>query len=476
MGVWELLAEADDEDDEPAEKPKHVNPLLKPTAGPQAGERPTSMTPSALGAGSGAIAAKQKQTTDVHPAAVSKVPSRASTLAKMGISQKNYYDDDHPASAVQRGLRSGGQKPKPEPVVAQKPGYKGSVPGQTYTRTGTSQRKPVSWTDKATGDRKFGSVQGKPGQTDELVWDGEDWVTRQEYMRKVWARKMGRNESMGRSVWEMLHEAMTPVRASADAKKKPPGYLPGVHDPNSPARPGKRRPTPPSGIQPVKTEEPDEATNWGKVNKAANMRRWGTQDRRADNTIAANRLQKSLDQKRAARAAASGAPAPAPAVAAPRPKAELPPKPKTSFASDDKPDMSNPLMRPSPLDPDKKRELESVLNLSAASLMECGCVWSEALAEAESEPDEKEKDKKDEPEKKSPPKKKKESPPKDAAPMPAATVGGAGLPSDVADKIRDAIESLESLVPDVDPDGDMPADDDMMDLDAPIDDLAEIDY
>lgn len=45
----------------------------------------------------------------------------------------------------------------------------------------------------------------------------------------------------------------------------------------------------------------------------------------------------------------------------------------------------------------------------------------------------------------------------DDAPSP----GASGLPSDVMKKLRDVIQSLESLVPDEDPEGDAPAGDDM---------------
>lgn len=466
MGAWEMLAEAglDDDDDEvgSAKKPWQDNPLLRPSGGPAAGERPTSMSPSAAGIGSGAVAQKDKERSDLPASAVNRVPKSASTLAKMGISPKKYFSDDDPASATQRQLRAGGKKPEREPQVAQKPGYPGSVVGQTYTRAGQSKSKSVSWQDKASGERKYGRVQGKPERTDELVWDGEDWVTPAQYQAKMWSKRMGKKTE---SVWLAL-EKMTSVKPDPNASKKPPTYLPGVHRPDSPMRPGKKlKPRPadaPPAAQNVAGGDVDEAgLNFGKLNRQKNIQRYGTQDRRGDDAVAQSRLQKALAARKQARS--GGAPAPEAPVPGSMPRAAVPPKPKTSFAGGStEPDMSNPLMRPSPLDPDKKRELESILRLEAAELMECGCggAWGAAMEAAEKDGG---NDEPKEPKKPA----KKDSKPKDDDGEENPKVAAGELPPDAVAAIRGAIESLESLVTDVDPEGDdLGMDAGMDDLDA----------
>ena len=64
-----------------------------------------------------------------------------------------------------------------------RPKYKGSFVGQTVDMGGQYKRKPVSWTDKETGERKYGGVQSKV--TQKAVWDGQDWVSPEEFRSSI---------------------------------------------------------------------------------------------------------------------------------------------------------------------------------------------------------------------------------------------------------------------------------------------------
>ncbi len=57
-----------------------------------------------------------------------------------------------------------------------RPAYRGSFVGQRWTRPGAQTVRKVSWTDRTTGEKKFGRVLGKPARVGEVVWDGKAWV------------------------------------------------------------------------------------------------------------------------------------------------------------------------------------------------------------------------------------------------------------------------------------------------------------
>lgn len=365
--AWDLLFEAAEDDETPPKKTAE-NPLLKPTAGPKPGERPTSSTPSAIGVGKGAVAAKDKERTSVAPGAVSKIRPNASTLAKKGISQKKYFSDDDPNSAAQQQMAAGDRKPQRPPAVAQKPPYAGSVPGQTFSRAGQFGSKRTQWTDKASGEKRFGSVQS-PTKTDQQIWDGENWVTPREYTQALWNKKMGKKESrMSRSAWDVLVEAMTPVRGDKDVE---PIHLPGVHPPTSPNRPGQgmgKKPQQPTMGSQMKPESDMDEANWDKIQKQQNMQRWGSQDRRGDAGVAASRLQKSMAQKKRAQSGAA-----ATALGGIPPQVGQNPIASVPFANDAPTKQVNPLVAPP-----KKREIESILSMTYGQLVaeadkESGC-------------------------------------------------------------------------------------------------------
>lgn len=57
-----------------------------------------------------------------------------------------------------------------------RPKFDGTFVGQRWARPGAQSMKRVSWTDRETGERRYGRVLGKPEPIDELVWDGREWV------------------------------------------------------------------------------------------------------------------------------------------------------------------------------------------------------------------------------------------------------------------------------------------------------------
>lgn len=65
---------------------------------------------------------------------------------------------------------------------ANKPKYKGSFMGQQADLGGQFVRKPVSWIDKQSGERKYGGVQSK--ETQKAVWDGQEWLTPGQFSKK----------------------------------------------------------------------------------------------------------------------------------------------------------------------------------------------------------------------------------------------------------------------------------------------------
>lgn len=60
-----------------------------------------------------------------------------------------------------------------------KPGYRGNFLGQTWTTNTQTISKPVSWKDRQSGDTRYGSVPSMQKTT--MVWNGDDWVTKQEF-------------------------------------------------------------------------------------------------------------------------------------------------------------------------------------------------------------------------------------------------------------------------------------------------------
>lgn len=114
-----------------------------------------------------------------------------------------------------------------------------------------------------------------------------------------------------------------PIPGSKERAASSPGpYLPGIHDPNSPMRPGKN----------LKKEEPDEAkVNWGKISQKRNMDRWGAisgreHDKQRSRLQSPDSVFADYDRQQALKRMA--------------PPGEIP------FGSD-KPGQSNPLMAPS---------------------------------------------------------------------------------------------------------------------------------
>lgn len=64
-----------------------------------------------------------------------------------------------------------------------KPPYKGDFVGQVWRTAGKTQNKRAAWQDKASGEWRGRNVQSQG--TDEVVWDGTDWVTPSAFQMKA---------------------------------------------------------------------------------------------------------------------------------------------------------------------------------------------------------------------------------------------------------------------------------------------------
>jgi hypothetical protein len=64
-----------------------------------------------------------------------------------------------------------------------KPNYRGSYVGQTQTTNGQHTYKNVSWQKKGSDERGFGKVPSMQKAT--VVWDGNDWISQDEFDRKA---------------------------------------------------------------------------------------------------------------------------------------------------------------------------------------------------------------------------------------------------------------------------------------------------
>lgn len=63
-----------------------------------------------------------------------------------------------------------------------KPKYRGTMIGQSVDMGGRQVPKNVGWQDKESGEKRFGKVMS--WERDKLVWDGNDWVTPQQFALK----------------------------------------------------------------------------------------------------------------------------------------------------------------------------------------------------------------------------------------------------------------------------------------------------
>ena len=119
----------------------------------------------------GSVGTHQKSQASSAP--TKRVPEPKTQL------QKAYGDfEKHGTAQASSTSSTSGTGPKPP--------YKGSFFGQTWQTNSQVEYKPTSWTDKSTGDRKYGRVSSM-GKA-QLVWDGNNWITAADFDRKYGKR------------------------------------------------------------------------------------------------------------------------------------------------------------------------------------------------------------------------------------------------------------------------------------------------
>lgn len=104
-----------------------------------------------------------------------------------GLSKKDQTPMSAPTPKTAVGGLSNLKIPYARAKGNTKPGYRGQFVGHSVKQNGQMVPKNVAWTDKQSGDKRFGKVMGM--QNVEWVWDGSDWVHPAQFDMKFGAGK-----------------------------------------------------------------------------------------------------------------------------------------------------------------------------------------------------------------------------------------------------------------------------------------------
>jgi hypothetical protein len=114
--------------------------------------------------------------------------------------------------------------PDKRKVGITKPPYRGTFVGQVFRSNDRIVHKNVSWKDRETGDPRYGKV---PSQTTtDLVWNGDDWVTKADFDLHSGPIKQDPEKYSGTQL---------PSRGGARAPYEPPKERPKAKDDDVPA-------------------------------------------------------------------------------------------------------------------------------------------------------------------------------------------------------------------------------------------------
>ena len=100
-----------------------------------------------------------------------------------------------------------GHVPRGAKPTTTKPVYKGHFFAQTAKLGKKYIPKKVSWKDQASGDRKYGRVQGSEAVND-WVWDGNEWITPGAFDLKYGGLKTAASGVSGRRPSENMNNEL----------------------------------------------------------------------------------------------------------------------------------------------------------------------------------------------------------------------------------------------------------------------------